>query len=100
MVVNQALVRGQPFIKRRNGCKDSVSYQGLNLDGGGSTTMVREGLQGMPQILNTPSGSGIERFNGNNFGVFAQAIPVPEPGSLLFIFSFGVYLVTRRPVQH
>jgi hypothetical protein len=76
------------------------SYQGLNLDGGGSTTMVREGLQGMPQILNTPSGSGIERFNGNNFGVFAQAIPVPEPGSLLFIFTFGVYLVTRRPVQH
>lgn len=71
------------------------SYQGLNLDGGGSTTMVREGLLGMPQLLNVPSSTGgMERFNGNNFGVFAETIP--ESGSLYFIASFGLYLVVFR----
>jgi uncharacterized protein YigE (DUF2233 family) len=67
---------------RRFGATD-----GLNLDGGGSTTLVRaEGDK--PLVLNQPSGvalgssdnagkSGAERqqrSNGNNFGVFARPL--------------------------
>ena len=54
--------------------------QGLNLDGGGSTTMVREDEFGSPLVLNSPS-DGSERFNGNNLGVFAK--PIPEPLTIL-----------------
>ena len=75
------------------------SFQGLNLDGGGSTTMVREGVGGVPQLLNVPSSNGLERFNGNNFGVFAQTLTVPEPESLCLITSFGIYLFIRRRVR-
>ena len=62
--------------------------EGLNLDGGGSTTLVRE-LDGKPKVLNLPSGIALgsndnagksaderqQRSNGNNFGVFAQPLP-------------------------
>ncbi|MEL7039510.1 MAG: phosphodiester glycosidase family protein [Cyanobacteria bacterium J06592_8] len=66
------------------------AYQGLNLDGGGSTTMVREDEFGNALVLNIPSTTGgIERFNGNNLGVFSQPLSVPEPSTLGFIcFSF------------
>lgn len=73
------------------------AFQGLNLDGGGSTTMVREGQLGNPQLLNIPSGSGRERFNGNNFGVFALSIP--EPGTLWLVASFCLCLAWLRPVR-
>ena len=60
---------------------------GLNLDGGGSTTLVRE-LDGRPKVLNMPSGVALGssdnagkssgerplRSNGNNFGVFATPL--------------------------
>jgi hypothetical protein len=75
------------------------SFHGLNLDGGGSTTMVREGAGGIPIVLNIPSGGGIERFNGNNFGVFAVSLSVPEPGTLTGIVIFGLsvlVLVKKR----
>lgn len=63
------------------------AYDGLNLDGGGSTALVRE-QDGRPVILNRPSGvalgSGddgttlglqrVERSNGNNFGVLAPRL--------------------------
>ncbi|MUG95190.1 hypothetical protein F7734_23655 [Scytonema sp. UIC 10036] len=77
------------------------SFQGLNLDGGGSTTMVRQDEFGNPQLLNNPSGQ--ERFNGNNFGVFAKSIPVgitpipePQPPLALFVASFLAYMVWQR----
>jgi exopolysaccharide biosynthesis protein len=55
--------------------------EGLNLDGGGSTSLVRAaGEEAVP--LNTPSGKdlgssgkGDERSNGNNLGVFARPLP-------------------------
>lgn len=63
------------------------AYDGLNLDGGGSTTLVRE-EEGRPVVLNRPSGVAlgssddgttlglqrVQRSNGNNFGVFAPRL--------------------------
>jgi exopolysaccharide biosynthesis protein len=46
------------------------AWNGLNLDGGGSTAMARQ-LSGSVVLLNRPSG-GVQRVDGNNFGVFAQ----------------------------
>ena len=80
------------------------SYQGLNLDGGGSTTLVREGEFGNPQLLNSPSGE--QRFVGNNLGIFADPLPgettrIPEPSSALGVFVFGAFgaalRLKRRP---
>ena len=62
--------------------------EGVNLDGGGSTTLVRE-QDGNAVVLNQPSdvvlGSGdnagkpgterAQRSNGNNLGVFARPLP-------------------------
>jgi exopolysaccharide biosynthesis protein len=47
----------------------------INLDGGGSTEMVRADVLGQPFIVNTPSG-GAERFDAVGFGV--HALPLPQ----------------------
>ena len=60
------------------------AFEGLNLDGGGSTTMVIANGAGGATLLNRPSG-GAERYNGGNLGVFALALPVPEPYSLVML---------------
>jgi hypothetical protein len=49
------------------------AWNGLNLDGGGSTAMARQ-LHGKVVLLNQPS-EGRERFDGNHFGLFAQPLP-------------------------
>ncbi len=54
------------------------AYNAINLDGGGSTALVVEGADGLPQELNRPSGNA-ERYNGNNFGIYANALPAPVP---------------------
>ncbi|MGE5402052.1 MAG: phosphodiester glycosidase family protein [Ignavibacteriales bacterium] len=51
-----------------------VAY-GINLDGGGSTTMVIRN-----EVVNIPSGGGIERADGNGFTVVSSA-PV-TPGAM------------------
>jgi exopolysaccharide biosynthesis protein len=48
----------------------------LNLDGGGSTEMVRADTLGRPYIVNNPSG-GAERFIAAALGV--HALPLPHP---------------------
>ncbi|HTG44603.1 MAG TPA: phosphodiester glycosidase family protein, partial [Verrucomicrobiae bacterium] len=51
---------------------------GINLDGGGSTTLVMEGSTGTPVRLNKPSAvadSGRERTVGSHLGVFAKPLP-------------------------
>lgn len=48
----------------------------LNLDGGGSSTLVIEDAQGRPQILNSPihaSIPGVERPVGNHLGVWVKS---------------------------
>ncbi len=56
---------------------------GINLDGGGTTTMVVAGADGKPVLLNRPVHAGIpgmERPSGSHLGVRARALPVPETG--------------------
>jgi exopolysaccharide biosynthesis protein len=50
-------------------------YTALNMDGGGSTTLVIEGEDGEPLILNSPIHHhipGQERPVGNHLGIYAQ----------------------------
>src|SRR6266446_1568249 len=54
------------------------SYNGINLDGGGSTTMVMADCHGHPIRLNIPSdvaARGQERVIANHLGVFAKPLP-------------------------
>ena len=46
----------------------------LNLDGGGSSEIVRADTLGKPFILNNPSG-GAERFDAAALGVYALPLP-------------------------
>jgi exopolysaccharide biosynthesis protein len=49
------------------------AYFGMSLDGGGSTTMVIEGADGQPVILNSPIDQyvpGRERPVANHIGIF------------------------------
>jgi len=48
----------------------------LNLDGGGSTEMVRADTLGKPYIVNNPSG-GSERYDAAALGVHALELPKP-----------------------
>ena len=52
------------------------AYNGINLDGGGSSTLVKYVGPGVVYPLNSPSG-GSQRLNGNNLAVFADPLPVP-----------------------
>jgi len=54
------------------------SYVALNLDGGGSTALVKSDGNGGAVDLNRPSG-GTERYDANDLAVFAAALPTPEP---------------------
>ena len=45
----------------------------INLDGGGSTEMVRADVIGQPYVVNVPS-DGHERFDAVGFGVFARPL--------------------------
>ena len=53
----------------------------LNLDGGGSTEMVRADVIGQPYIVNNPSG-GAERFDAAALGLYA--FPLPWTGTAGF----------------
>jgi len=50
----------------------------MNLDGGGSSTLVVEGIFGSTNILNSPINNSIpgrERVVGNHLGIFAKSLP-------------------------
>jgi hypothetical protein len=52
-------------------------YTAMNLDGGGSSTMVVEGMFGVPDVLNSPVNNGIpgrQRPVGNHLGIFAKPV--------------------------
>ena len=53
------------------------AWSALNLDGGGSTALVVQGTNGLPSVLNRPSGPppGLERKVGNHLGVYASPLP-------------------------
>lgn len=52
------------------------AHDALNLDGGGSTTLVMAGADGEPVVLNRPSGQSQRRV-ANHLGVFAARRPTP-----------------------
>jgi Phosphodiester glycosidase len=77
---------------------DIGAYTAINMDGGGSTSMVVQGSNGKPSVLEAPF-TGAERYDGNNLGVFAQPLsPVPLPPSLLLFGSaiVGLMAAGRR----
>ncbi len=49
------------------------AYHAINVDGGGSTTMIIRDAEGASQLANSPSG-GSERFVGSNLGL--RALPL------------------------
>ncbi len=54
---------------------DQGAYMGMSLDGGGSSTMVIEGKNGKPALLNSPIDSylpGRERPVGNHLGIYVK----------------------------
>ena len=55
------------------------AYTALNLDGGGSTSLVKDNGQGGAQVVNHPSG-GVERFDANQLGI--RAVPLPKSLSI------------------
>jgi hypothetical protein len=101
---------------RQSGYSDGVSlseeaqllltlgvWNGINLDGGGSTAMAVEGAGGDPVLVNRPSG-GSQRYDGANLGVLAYAVdyvppaPVPLPGAVWLLGSgiAGLAAMRRR----
>jgi hypothetical protein len=55
------------------------AWHALNVDGGGSTTMVRRDPDGASQLVNSPSGGG-ERVVGSNLGFRARPLQPSTPG--------------------
>ena len=69
----------------------------VNLDGGGSTTLVMPVAPGPfggggLSVINAPS-DGVPRLTGNNFAVFAT---VPEPGLAVASGAISIALLKRR----
>ena len=57
------------------------AYNGINVDGGGSTTMVMEDCDGTSLALNRSSyvaAFGRERYIGHNIGVYAEPLKAPD----------------------
>jgi len=54
------------------------AHDGLNMDGGGSSTLVVQNSTGQPVLLNRPTAvadSGRQRTVGSHFGVYAKPVP-------------------------
>jgi len=70
------------------------SYDGINMDGGGSTTMAWwNPATSAAALLNVPVGTGLvpntERHNGNNIGIYYTTVPPPTAGSSVAILTSG-----------
>jgi len=66
---------GATFAKLAELMVEQGAYYAMALDGGGSSTMVIEGENGKPVILNSPIDlyiPGRERPVGNHFGVYVK----------------------------
>ncbi len=64
---------GATFVELANLLIEHGAYVGMNMDGGGSSTMVIEGSDGKPLILNSPIDNyipGRERPVVNHLGIF------------------------------
>jgi hypothetical protein len=66
---------GATFRELAKLMKDQGAYYAMSLDGGGSSTLVIEGDDGVPKILNSPIDNyipGRERPVGNHLGIFVE----------------------------
>jgi hypothetical protein len=66
---------GATFAELAELLKDVGAFYAMSLDGGGSSTMVIEGANGKPVVLNSPIDGYIpmrERPVGNHFGVYIK----------------------------
>ncbi len=66
---------GVTFAELANLLVSLSVYSGINLDGGGSSTMVIEGANGKPFVLNSPVDelqSGRERAVANHLGIYLK----------------------------
>ena len=66
---------GATFVDLAELLLDQGAFQAMSLDGGGSSTMVIEGEDGKPVILNSPIDHyipGTERPVGNHFGIYVK----------------------------
>jgi len=58
--------------------------EGLNLDGGGTSTLVIEDASGEPRVLNRPIHGGVpgqERASGSHLGLWALPLPADDPAA-------------------
>jgi hypothetical protein len=69
------------------------AYLGVNLDGGGSSTMVMDDGQGGYDLLNVPSSNPL-RYNGSSIGVRV----VPEPTAIALLLS-GIVCLAALAVR-
>ena len=54
---------------------DLGAWEGINLDGGGTTTLVSEGADGKPELRNRPVHAGVpglERVSASHLGLRAR----------------------------
>ena len=65
------------------------AYTGINMDGGGSTTMAWWNSETeISELLNHPRAAGLntvyttERYNGNNIGIYYTVVPEPSASAL------------------
>ncbi len=66
---------GATFVDLAKLLIDQGAYMGMSLDGGGSSTMVIEGKNGKPKIMNSPIDiyiPGRERPVGNHLGIYVK----------------------------
>jgi hypothetical protein len=85
------------------------AYDGLNMDGGGSTTLVLQNSTGAPLRINRSSAvadSGRERTVGSHFGLFAKPVPgfineiVAAPQDTSASISFATLRPATAEVQY
>jgi hypothetical protein len=100
---------GADFYATAEWLKRFGASDGINLDGGGSTTMVMADCVGSPVRLNRPSYVAAyerERYVGHNFGVYAKPRPTGlnnfsiEPGSTTAVFTWGTDAAATTQVQY
>jgi uncharacterized protein YraI len=72
VVDGRSISKGLTFDELADLLIENGAYSGIALDGGGSSTMVVEGVDGLPRVLNTPIDEGIpgkERAIANHLGI-------------------------------
>jgi exopolysaccharide biosynthesis protein len=67
--------QGATFVELADLMIDQGAFMAMNMDGGGSSTMVIEGKNGEPRVLNSPIDHyipGTERPVGNHLGIYIR----------------------------